>query len=70
MPGDAVAVKPDGSLVLAGGKQGVFLSTDRGAQYVPAATTSVGDKVTLPETWLFVSGAHQIDVVAEEVGSE
>jgi hypothetical protein len=70
MPVDAVAVNPDGSLVLAGGKQGVFLSTDRGAQYVPAATTSVGDKVTLPETWLFVSGAHQIDVVAEEVGSE
>ena len=30
------------------------------------STSRFSDKVTLPETWLFASGAHEITVVRED----
>jgi hypothetical protein len=52
-------------LLLAGGPGGVFRSEDRGARYVPASSRELLDAITLPETWLFVSGEHEIEVVEE-----
>jgi hypothetical protein len=56
----AVAASGDGT-VLAGGPQGVYRSAD-GARYGEVSRASFDDRVVLPLTWLFVSGAHEIDV--------
>lgn len=53
-----------GGLVLAGGDKGVFASTD-GEQYTPQSQTEFAETVALPNTWLFVSGTHEITVVSE-----
>lgn len=64
-PVDAVAVDPGGRWIMAGGSQGLFRSVDQGATYVTASSKEFLEKVTLPVTWLFVSGEHTIDVVGE-----
>jgi hypothetical protein len=52
--------------VLAGGPAGVYRSRD-GQRYEPAAGHDPGDqRVTLPQTWLFCSGEHDITVVNED----
>lgn len=54
--------------VLAGGPEGLWVSTDGGARYSTPAAELI-ERVTLPETWLFTSGDHRLDVVSEdEVG--
>jgi len=50
--------------VLAGGDKGVFASTD-GEQYSSRSQTEFTETVSLPSTWLFVSGTHEISVVSE-----
>jgi hypothetical protein len=58
----AVAAAGDGALVLAGGDDGVYRSDDGGDSYEPVSIREFRDTVTLPPTWLFCSGAHEIQV--------
>jgi len=62
---DTVAAGP-GGLVLAGGDKGVFGSTDGGVNYTPQSQTEFTETVSLPSTWLFVSGTHEISVLSEQ----
>lgn len=55
-----------GTLVLAAGPRGVFGSEDAAEHWRSRSNRVVEDVVTLPETWLFVSGEHQIDVVRSD----
>ncbi|MCW5981094.1 MAG: baseplate J/gp47 family protein [Bryobacteraceae bacterium] len=60
-----VAASPAG-VILCGGPVGVYRSVDGGAGYRESSSATHREKVTLPETWLFCSGRHDI-VVAKEV---
>ncbi len=64
-PITTLATGPDGRLVLVGGAKGVFRSDDGGITYASSSNKEFADKVTLPATWLFVSGEHDIAVVNE-----
>ncbi len=63
---DSVAVDPQGQLIMVGGPAGVFRSQDTGLHYQTLSGKEFTDSVTLPQTWLFVSGAHNITVVSED----
>jgi hypothetical protein len=63
---DALAADPKGGLILAGGKTGVYRSRDGGQRYWSCSRKVFTDKVTLPANWLFCSGVHDIEVVAED----
>jgi hypothetical protein len=62
---DALASEPRGLVLLAGTQSGVIRSVDGGETYQPCSKKEFGDKVTLPANWLFCSGEHEIEVVAE-----
>jgi hypothetical protein len=62
---DALAAHPVRSVVLAGGKTGVYRSRDGGQNYKLCSRKIFFDKVTLPPNWLFCSGEHDIEVVPE-----
>jgi hypothetical protein len=64
-PVATVASAASGELILAGGEQGVYASTDVGVNYTLSSRKEFTEAVTLPATWLFVSGAHDIQVVNE-----
>jgi len=57
----AVANNP---LVLAGGPAGVRSSTDV-STWSPASDRVFTESITLPPTWLFAAGDHQLEVVTE-----
>ncbi|OFI36824.1 hypothetical protein BIU82_12205 [Arthrobacter sp. SW1] len=58
------AVRDDGTqLLLAAGPKGIYRSTDNTASWASCTRRLVDDVVTLPDTWLFCSGAHRIEVV-------
>jgi Baseplate J-like protein len=58
------AVRADGTtLLLAAGPKGIYRSTDNTASWASCTRRIVDDVVTLPETWLFCSGEHRIEVV-------
>lgn len=59
-----------GEVVMAGTASGVFRSRDSGASYVTASGSVFLDKVTLPPTWLFCSGEHELDVVRADEAQE
>ena len=61
---DDVAAGGESGLILAGGAKGVYGSTD-GSNYQTRCETEFAETVSLPETWLFVSGEHEITVVSE-----
>ncbi len=61
-----LATDPEARLTLAGGAKGVFRSDDSGATYNSSSSKEFDDKVTLPATWLFVSGKHDITVMSED----
>jgi len=65
-PVDVVATDPNGQILLAAGREGVFRSDDLGVSYRSVAEGEFAEKVTLPQTWLFCSGRHEIDVVSED----
>lgn len=65
----AVASDPRNPLVLTGGVEGVYSSSDSGVTYTSSSSKQSTDKVTLPETWLFVSKEHDITVVSEDEAS-
>lgn len=62
---DAVAVDSTGSRLLTGGATGIFGSADGGTTYKNASSTEFVDRVSLPETWLFCSGEHDIVTLGE-----
>ncbi len=66
-PVQALAAKPGGGLLLAGGPGGVVRSPNAEV-YEPCSQKeySESQKVTLPPTWLFCSGKHEIEVVQED----
>jgi hypothetical protein len=65
-PVDTVAIAPDNPLIVAGGRVGVYRSRDEGLTYEKCSSEEFTEKVTLPETWLFCSGEHEIRVVSED----
>jgi hypothetical protein len=65
-PVDAVAVDPAGRWVLAGGVAGIHRSSDGGLNYQTCSGAEFVDKVSLPDTWLFCSGEHDIETVSED----
>jgi len=56
----------DAGKLMAGCKSGIFLSTDEGATYSPCSKNSFSERVTVPPTWVFCSGAHEIEVVTPD----
>jgi hypothetical protein len=62
----AVRVDPETGLVLCGCAEGVFMSRDEGVSYTLCSGREYSDKVTLPDTWLFCSGKHEIEAVSED----
>jgi hypothetical protein len=65
-PVDTIATDPAGHLAIAGGVEGVYRSEDGGTTYSPASCKEFSDSVTLPPTWLFCSGEHDVIVVSED----
>jgi hypothetical protein len=65
-PVRAVDGAPEKALLMAGGPVGVCLSRDGGVRFERVSGRELPDKVTLPETWLFCSGEHEIAVVSED----
>jgi hypothetical protein len=63
----ALAAGPDGKLLLAAGPSGVVRSQDA-KSWEPCSRRELMEpqKVTLPPTWLFVSGKHEIEVVHDD----
>jgi hypothetical protein len=51
--------------VMAGGPQGVFRSDDGGESYQPTSVHET-DQVTLPPSWLFCPGEHDLTVISED----
>jgi len=65
-PVRTVAADPAQQLVLAGGGLGIYCSSDNGTSYRHCSSNEFRDKVTLPNTWLFCSGNHNIQVTTED----
>ncbi|HEX8249832.1 MAG TPA: putative baseplate assembly protein [Pyrinomonadaceae bacterium] len=65
-PVEALAALSGQKFVLAGGRRGVYRSDDNGTTYESVSQKVFDDKVTLPETWLFCSGTHEIEIIAEK----
>ncbi len=65
-PVETLAVDPRDRLLMVGGVEGVYRCQDEGVSYQASSAREFLEKVTLPETWLFVSGEHDINVVSED----
>jgi hypothetical protein len=65
-PVHAIAASPPDNLAMAGGPAGIFASNDGGTNYRFCSARVFMEKVTLPETWLFCSGEHKVEVVSED----
>lgn len=63
-----LATNARGTVVLAGGRQGVFRATNPEGPYVRTSSPVFTDKVTLPDTWLFTSDEHELKIVIEGEG--
>lgn len=63
---DAIAADPGGTRLLAGSEKGVHSSVDGGKTYQCCSSNEFVDRVSLPKTWLFCSGDHEITVVGED----
>lgn len=68
IPVQSVAVTADGQDVLAAGQLGVFRSVDAGEHYDRASERFPREFVSLPPTWLFRPGTHDIKVSAVTPG--
>jgi hypothetical protein len=64
-PVEALAADPSTGIVLAGGPYGVFRSADAAESFAPASVKD-SEQVTLPPTWLFCPGEHDITVMSED----
>lgn len=52
--------------IMVGGDAGLFRSTDGGKHYKSCSESVFTDQVTLPQTWLFCSGTHQLTIVSAD----
>jgi hypothetical protein len=69
VPVSSVAADPSGRFLLAGGEKGAFRSHDRARHYEGCTSREFLEQVTLPSTWVFCSGDHEITTATEgEVG--
>lgn len=60
------AMREDGApLIIAAGPRGVYLSGDTAPSWENCSSRVVSDVVTIPETWLFCSGSHRVEVMRE-----
>jgi hypothetical protein len=59
---DAAALS---TVVMAAGPAGVYRSHDGGAHYELCSHQDFGDRVTLPDTWLFCSDQHDVEVISD-----
>ncbi|HZN25601.1 MAG TPA: hypothetical protein VFB75_15350, partial [Burkholderiales bacterium] len=64
-PVAALATMPGRELTFAGGPAGLFATLDR-RLYTRTGVSEYTNKVSLPATWLFCSGDHEIEVVSED----
>jgi hypothetical protein len=69
-PVTTLATSRSDGLILAGGPRGVHRSSDRAVTFRPVAQRTAKDRVTLPDTWLFCSGEHDIKVVRRDAPTE
>ena len=51
--------------IFSGGTKGIHRRSSE-TQWKPAAGTDLAQLVTIPPTWLLVSGTHDIEVVSED----
>jgi hypothetical protein len=70
-PVTTVAVDPSGRVLLSGGPKGAYRNVsdnegNTGRRYLSCSSKEFADKVTLPDTWLFVSGEHDITILSED----
>ena len=65
-PIDAVATDPPANYLLASGIEGIYRSRDRAKSYTHISSREFSERVTLPSTWLFCSGEHDITVQSED----
>lgn len=65
-PVDSVAAESMAGLVMAGGIEGIFRNEALSTSYSPSSNREFTGRVTLPPTWLFCSGDHNIMVVSED----
>lgn len=60
------AMRADGApLIIAAGPRGVYLCGDAAPNWENCSSRVISDVVTIPETWLFCSGAHRVEVMRE-----
>jgi baseplate J-like protein len=65
-PIEALATRPDNHRILAGGIDGVYRSDDGAGTYEACSRKEFTKNVTIPDTWLFCSGEHDIEVISED----
>lgn len=65
-PVDAVALDPLGGFMFAAGVEGIYRSRDHGERYEHVSSNTFLERVTLPGTWLFCSGEHDLEVDSED----
>lgn len=61
---------PVGFVVMAGAGDGVHRSVDGGRRFASVSGDEFRDRVTLPPTWLFCSGEHELEVVRVDEATE
>ena len=59
---DRIAVGTEKGIYRSGGPQAAYESVSDRSRFSP----ELRERVTLPPTWLFVSGAHEVEVVSED----
>lgn len=64
------AETPAGFVVMAGAGDGVHRSVDGGRRFASVSGDEFRDRVTLPPTWLFCSGEHELEVVRVDEATE
>jgi hypothetical protein len=69
-PLNAVAGHPQGELLLAASPVGIYRSAAASGSYACCSKREFADKVTLPPTWLFCSGEHQIEMAYEHAAGQ
>jgi hypothetical protein len=65
-PVDTIAADSRSGWAMAGGVEGVYRSQDGGLNFGTSSSTKFAERVSLPATWLFCSGEHEIEVVTED----
>lgn len=63
---DAVACAAGSRPLMVAGPKGVLRSTDMARGFTSCSGREFTDQVTLPPTWLFCSGAHELTMVMED----